>query len=73
MITQIAETTERQGFEPWRRTNPLTDRQTADAVQSRIDWKYLLCLELTDSGFDHTVPVRIPYSLDRWSGRKLNL
>lgn len=33
----------------------LTDRQTADAVRSRIDWKYLLCLELTDSGFDRTV------------------
>ncbi len=33
----------------------LTDRQTADAVRSRIDWKYVLCLELTDSGFDHTV------------------
>ncbi|NEQ29391.1 MAG: transposase, partial [Microcoleus sp. SIO2G3] len=28
----------------------LTDRQTADAVRSRIDWKYLLCLELTNSG-----------------------
>ena len=33
----------------------LTDRQAADAVRSRIDWKYLLCLELTDVGFDHTV------------------
>jgi transposase len=33
----------------------LTDRQAADAVRSRIDWKYLLCLELTDQGFDHTV------------------
>lgn len=33
----------------------LTDRQAADAVRSRIDWKYLLCLELTDTGFDHTV------------------
>ena len=33
----------------------LTDRQTADAVRTRIDWKYLLCLELTDTGFDHTV------------------
>lgn len=33
----------------------LTDRQAADAVRSRIDWKYLLCLELTDAGFDHTV------------------
>lgn len=33
----------------------LTDRQAADAVRSRIDWKYLLGLELTDPGFDHTV------------------
>jgi transposase len=33
----------------------LSDRQAADAVRSRIDWKYLLCLELTDSGFDQTV------------------
>lgn len=33
----------------------LTDRQAADAVRSRIDWKYLLCLDLTDKGFDHTV------------------
>jgi len=33
----------------------LTDRQAADAVRSRLDWKYALSLELTDSGFDHTV------------------
>lgn len=33
----------------------LTDRQAADPVRTRIDWKYLLCLELTDPGFDHTV------------------
>lgn len=33
----------------------LTDRQTADAVRARIDWKSLLCLELTDPGFDHSV------------------
>jgi transposase len=33
----------------------LTDRQTADAVRTRIDWKYLLCLELDDRGFHHTV------------------
>lgn len=33
----------------------LTDRQTANAVRSRIDWKYVLCLELTDQGFHHTV------------------
>lgn len=33
----------------------LSDRQAADAVRSRIDWKYLLGLELTDEGFDFTV------------------
>jgi hypothetical protein len=33
----------------------LTDRQAADAVRGRIDWKYTLGLELTDPGFDHTV------------------
>jgi transposase len=33
----------------------LTDRQAADAVRTRIDWKYLLCLDLADIGFDHTV------------------
>ncbi len=33
----------------------LSDRQAADAVRGRIDWKYVLGLELTDTGFDHTV------------------
>jgi transposase len=33
----------------------LSDRQAADAVRSRIDWKYVLALELSDPGFDHTV------------------
>jgi transposase len=33
----------------------LPDRQAANAVRSRIDWKYALNLELTDPGFDHTV------------------
>jgi transposase len=33
----------------------LTDRQTADAVRARIDWKYALSLELTDEGFDFSV------------------
>jgi transposase len=33
----------------------LSDRQTAEAVRSRIDWKYLLGLELADSGFDYSV------------------
>ena len=33
----------------------LSDRQTADAVRSKIDWKYALALELTDPGFDASV------------------
>jgi transposase len=33
----------------------LTDRQAAEAVGSRIDWKYVLSLELTASGFDSSV------------------
>ncbi len=33
----------------------LTDRQAADAVRGRIDWKYALGLELTDPGFDYSV------------------
>ena len=33
----------------------LSDRQAANAVRSRMDWKYLLCLELEDPGFDHSV------------------
>ena len=33
----------------------LSDRRAADAVRGRIDWKYLLGLELTDPGFDASV------------------
>lgn len=33
----------------------LTDRQAADAVRSRIDWKYLLGLPLRDPGFDFSI------------------
>jgi transposase len=33
----------------------LSDRQAADAVRSRIDWKYALGLELDDGGFDFSV------------------
>jgi transposase len=33
----------------------LTDRQAADAVRGRIDWKYALGLELTDPGFDYSI------------------
>jgi len=33
----------------------LSDRQAADAVRSRIDWKYALGLELSDPGFHYSV------------------
>ena len=33
----------------------LSDRQAADAVRGRIDWKYALSLELDDPGFDFSV------------------
>lgn len=33
----------------------LPDRQAADAVRSRIDWKYALGLDLGDPGFDFSV------------------
>ena len=48
---------------PWRLalvtimqfTEGLTDRQAADAVRGRLDWKYALSLELNDPGFDFSV------------------
>jgi transposase len=51
------------GEPPWRLalvtlmqfSENLTDRQAADAVRGRIDWKYALGLELTDTGFDFSV------------------
>jgi len=50
-------------YAPWRLAlvsimqfaENLCDRQAADAVRSRIDWKYALSLELDDSGFDFSV------------------
>lgn len=33
----------------------LTDDQAVHTVRTRIDWKYLLGLELTDRGFDRSV------------------
>jgi transposase len=33
----------------------LSDRQAADAVRARIDWKFALGLELTDPGFHFSV------------------
>jgi transposase len=33
----------------------LSDRQAADQVRARLDWKFLLGLELDDPGFDFTI------------------
>src|SRR4051794_18262597 len=51
------------GLPPWRLAlvtvfqflEHLSDRQAADAVRARIDWKYALGLELTDPGFHCSV------------------
>ncbi len=51
------------GLPPWRLAlvtflqfhENLSDRQAAEAVRARIDWKYVLSLELTDAGFDFSV------------------
>jgi transposase len=51
------------GLPPWRLAlvtilqfhEHLSDRQAAEAVRARIDWKYVLSLELTDAGFDFSV------------------
>ncbi|HEV2664306.1 MAG TPA: transposase [Blastocatellia bacterium] len=42
----------------------LSDRAAADAVRSRIDWKYALGLELADPGFDATVLVEFRMRLN---------
>ena len=50
-------------YAPWRLAlvtlmqfrEGLSDRQAAEAVRGRIDWKYLLALDLADPGFDHSV------------------
>src|ERR687885_1730801 len=51
------------GLAPWRLAlvtvlqflEGLSDRQAADAVRARIDWKYALGLELADPGFHFSV------------------
>jgi transposase len=50
-------------YAPWRLAlvtlmqfrEGLSDRQAAEAVRGRIDWKYLLALDLPDAGFDFSV------------------
>ena len=74
-------------FAPWRLAlvtvmqfaENLTDRQAADAVRARLDWKYALSLELDDPGFDFSVLSEFRARLlsggaeDRLLGRMLEL
>jgi transposase len=53
----------RPAIAPWRLalvtvmqfSEGLSDRQAAEAVRARIDWKFALGLQLTDPGFDFSV------------------
>jgi transposase len=53
----------RPAWTPWRLAlitvmqfvENLSDRQAAEAVRARIDWKYALSLELDDAGFDFSL------------------
>jgi transposase len=39
----------------FQKAENLTDRQAAEQVRARIDWKYALGLDLADPGFDHSI------------------
>jgi transposase len=62
-FTALYPPTGQPALSPWRLAlvtivqfrETLSDRQAAEAVRGRIDWKYLLGLELTDPGFDFSV------------------
>jgi len=62
-FAELFEVRGRPAIAPWRLalvtvmqfSEGLSDRQAAEAVRARIDWKYALGLELTDPGFDFSV------------------
>lgn len=62
-FSELFEVRGRPAITPWRLalvtvmqfSEGLSDRQAAEAVRARIDWKYALGLELTDPGFDFSV------------------
>jgi transposase len=63
LFTDLFSHTGQPAEAPWRLAlvcilqylEDLSDRQAAEAVRARIDWKYLLGLELADPGFDFTL------------------
>jgi transposase len=62
-FAQLFPTRGQPAASPWRLAlitimqfaEDLSDRDAADAVRTRIDWKYLLGLDLTDTGFDYSI------------------
>src|SRR5215207_6794168 len=62
-FSELFEVRGRPAIAPWRLalvtvmqfSEGLSDRQAAEAVRARIDWKYALGLQLTDPGFDFSV------------------
>jgi transposase len=62
-FAELFEVRGRPAIVPWRLalvtvmqfSEGLSDRQAAEAVRARIDWKYALGLQLTDPGFNFSV------------------
>jgi transposase len=62
-FTDLFPTRGQPAFSPWRLalitvmqfTEGLSDRRVAEAVRSRIDWKYALSLDLEYAGFDFSI------------------
>ena len=62
-FAELFEARGRPAIAPWRLalvtlmqfSEGLSDRQTAEAVRARIDWKYALGLQLSDPGFHFSV------------------
>ena len=63
MFTNLYAQEGQPALNPWRLAlvsvmqfgENLSDRQAAEAVRARIDWKYALSMELTDTGFHYSV------------------
>src|ERR687889_2461036 len=62
-FSELFEVRGRPAIAPWRLalatvmqfSEGLSDRQAAEAVRARIDWKYALGLQLSDPGFNFSV------------------
>lgn len=63
LFTELYSDEGQPGWSPWRLAlvtilqfaENLSDRQAADAVRARLDWKYALSLELSDPGFHYSI------------------